>query len=269
MAAKVCLVTGASSGIGRATALELRQAGHIVYGAARRLQPMEELRQAGGHTVAMDITSEEGLGRVVRTVLDEQHRIDVLINNAGIGLPGALEDVPVERARHLFDVNVFGPARLTQLILPHLREQRSGTIVNVSSIAGEIALPLVGWYHASKHALEAYSDSLRQECKPFGIDVVLIQPGIIRTEFEEDMPRELRAASGGGPYGRLAEALARRAEKATKASAPAVVAKTIKRLLQSPTPKPRYPVGHLARTILALNKLLPDRTFDAMVTKID
>ncbi|MGN9838240.1 oxidoreductase [Nonomuraea sp. H19] len=269
MAAKVCLVTGASSGIGRATALELRKADHIVYGAARRLQRMDELRQAGGHAVAMDVISEEDLGRVVRTVLDEQHRIDVLINNAGIGLHGALEDVPVERARHLFDVNVFGPARLTQLVLPHLREQRSGTIVNVSSIAGEIALPLVGWYHASKHALEAYSDSLRQECKPFGIDVVLIQPGIIRTEFEEDTSRELRAVSGRGPYGKLAEAMASRAENVTKASEPAVVAKTIKRLLQSRKPKPRYPVGYLARTILALNKLLPDRTFDAMVTKID
>ncbi|MER7504259.1 oxidoreductase [Nonomuraea pusilla] len=269
MAAKVCLVTGASSGIGRATALELRRAGHVVYGAARRLGRMDELRQAGGHAVAMDVTSEEDLGRVVRTVLDEQHKIDVLINNAGIGLHGAIEDVPVERARQLFEVNVFGPARLTQLVLPHLRQQRSGTIVNVSSIAGEIALPLVGWYHASKHALEAYSDSLRQECGPFGIDVVLIQPGIIRTSFEEDAPRELRAVSGRGPYGQLAEAMASRAENATKASEPAVVAEKIKSLLESPKPKPRYPVGRLARTILALNRLLPDRAFDAMVTKLD
>ncbi|MFC5826029.1 oxidoreductase [Nonomuraea insulae] len=269
MAAKICLVTGASSGIGRATALELREAGHIVYGAARRVQRMDELRQAGGHPVAMDVTRDDDLDRVVRTVLDEQQRIDVLINNAGIGLHGALEDVPVERARHLFDVNVFGPARLIQLALPYLREQRSGTIVNVSSIAGEISLPLVGWYHASKHALESYSDSLRQECKPFGIDVVVIQPGIIKTEFEEDTPRELRAVSGRGPYAKLAESMASRAENATKASDPAVVAKTIRRLLESPKPRVRYPVGYLARTILALNKLLPDRTFDSMVTKID
>ncbi|MBB6350483.1 oxidoreductase [Nonomuraea muscovyensis] len=269
MAPKVCLVTGASSGIGRATALELREAGHIVYGAARRVRRMDELRQAGGHAVAMDVTSEDDVGRVVRAVLDQQHRIDALINNAGIGLHGALEDVPLDRARHLFEVNVFGPARLTQLVLPHMRERRSGTIVNVSSIAGEIALPLVGWYHSSKHALEAYSDSLRQECGPFGVDVALIQPGIIRTEFEREMPRELRAVSGRGPYRELAEAMANRAESAARASDPVVVAKTIRGLLESPRPRTRYPVGRLARTILTLNRLLPDRAFDAMVTKID
>jgi short-subunit dehydrogenase len=269
MAAKICLVTGASSGIGRATALELRRGGHIVYGAARRAGRMDELREAGGHALAMDVTSDDDLNRVVRTVLDERHRIDVLVNNAGAGLHGAIEDVPVQRARDLFEVNLFGPARLTQLVLPHMRERRSGTVVNVSSIAGEIALPLAAWYHASKHALEAYSDSLRQECRPFGVDVVVVQPGIIRTEFEEETPRELRTVSGGGPYGALAEAMASRAEATTKGSDPAVVARAIRKALESPRPKPRYPVGYLARTLLALNRLLPDRRFDALVTKLD
>ncbi|PZG49793.1 short-chain dehydrogenase/reductase [Spongiactinospora gelatinilytica] len=268
MAAKICLVTGASSGIGRATALELRRAGHVVYGAARRVQRMDDLRRAGGHAVAMDVTNEGDLDRVVRTILDEQRRIDVLINNAGIGLHGAIEDIPVDKARALFEVNLFGPARLTQLVLPHMRAQRSGTIVNVSSIAGEISLPLASWYHSSKHALEAYSDSLRQECLPFGIKVVVVQPGIIKTEFEDETPRELREVSGSGPYGRLAEAMASRAEGTHKASDPAVVAQTIRKVLGLRTPKPRYAVGYMAKTILTLNRLLSDRRFDAMVTKI-
>ncbi|MFF4414419.1 oxidoreductase [Streptosporangium sp. NPDC001559] len=267
MTPKICLVTGASSGIGRATALELRRAGHIVYGAARRVDRMTELRQAGGYALAMDVTREDDLGRVVDAVLNERHRIDVLVNNAGAGLHGAVEDVPVERARRLFEVNLFGPARLTQLVLPHMRERRSGTIVNVSSIAGEISLPLVAWYHASKHALETYSDSLRQECRSFGVHVVVVQPGIIRTEFEQDTPRELRETSGHGAYGALAESMASRAEGNTRGSAPAVVARTIRSAVESPRPKPRYPVGYLARTLLALNRILPDRAFDALVTK--
>ncbi|MFF5205058.1 oxidoreductase [Streptosporangium sp. NPDC000396] len=273
MKAKICLVTGASSGIGRATALELLRAGHIVYGAARRVERMDAIRAAGGHTMAVDVTNEADLERAVSTVLHEQRRIDVLMNNAGIGLHGAVEDVPIRQARDLFEVNLFGAARLTQLVLPHMREQGSGTIVNVSSIAGEISLPLGGWYHASKHAFEAYSDSLRQEVGPFGIDVVLIQPGIIRTEFEQETPRELRALSGRGAYRNLAEAMARRAEASFgergKASDPAVVAKAVRKVLESARPKPRYPVGYLARTILMLNRILPDRAFDRMVTKVD
>jgi short-subunit dehydrogenase len=130
----------------------------------------------------VDVTVEADLERAVQTIVEEQRRIDVLINNAGQGLYAAAEDMPLEEARHQFEVNLFGPARLTQLVLPHMRAQRSGRILNVSSMGGEIAFPLGAWYHASKHALEGYSDALRQEVKR-GIDVVLIQPGITRTEF--------------------------------------------------------------------------------------
>ncbi|WP_433260105.1 oxidoreductase [Actinosynnema sp. CS-041913] len=271
MAAKVCLVTGASSGIGHATALELLRAGHTVYGAARRVRKMDSIRAAGGHVLEMDVTDEEAVERAVDTVVGEQQRIDVLVNNAGIGLHGAIEDVPLAQARHQFEVNVFAPARLVQLVLPHLRAQGSGTIVNVSSIGGEIALPLGAWYYASKHALEAYSDTLRQEVKAFGVDVVLIQPGIIKTEFESGTARELREISGRGAYRRVAEAMARRAETElggdSKASDPVVVAKAIREAVESTRAKPRYAVGHLARTILLLNRLLPDRAFDRMVTR--
>lgn len=268
--ARTCLVTGASSGIGLATAIELLRAGHTVYGAARRVEKMAPLREAGGHVLTMDVTKEADLERVVRTVLEEQQRIDVLVNNAGVGLPGAIEDVPIEQARDLLEVNLFGPARLIQLILPHMREYRSGTIVNVSSMGGEIALPLGAWYYASKHALEAFSDTLRQEVGRFGIDVVLIQPGIIKTEFEKGTAQELRNVSGHGAYRNVAEAMAVQTEKMSGSdkigSAPAIVAAAIRTAIESQTPKPRYAVGYMAKLLLSLNRLLPDRLFDRIMT---
>jgi NADP-dependent 3-hydroxy acid dehydrogenase YdfG len=139
---KICLVTGASSGIGHATALDLLRVGYTVYGVARRVEKMDDLRAAGGHVLAMNIANEADIERVVKTILDEQGTIDVLVNNAGIGIHGAIEDIAIEQARNLFEVNLFGTARLTQLVLPHMRQQKSGTIINVSSIGGEIALPL-------------------------------------------------------------------------------------------------------------------------------
>ncbi len=186
---KAILITGASSGIGRAAALELLGAGHTVYAGARRVESMVSVGAAGGRLLPLDVTSEADLERVVQTILEEQGRIDVLVNNAGFGLYAAAEDVPLDDARYQLEVNLFGPARLIQLVLPHMREQRAGTIVNVSSMGGEITFPLGAWYHASKHALEAYSDALRQEVKGFGIHVVLVQPGIIRTSSAASAPR--------------------------------------------------------------------------------
>jgi short-subunit dehydrogenase len=269
-ARRTCLITGASSGIGHATALELIRAGHVVYGAARRVERMNDLRAAGGHVLGLDISDPAAIERAVRSVLDEQGHIDVLVNNAGLSLHGAVEDSSIDRARSVFEINLFGPARLTQLVLPQMRERGSGTIVNVSSIGGEIAAPLSAWYYASKHALEAYSDSLRQELRPFGVDVVIIQPGIIRTEFEKEMPRELLAVSGRGAYRGLAEKMAAKAETAmgpgTKASDPLVIARAIRAAVETASPKPRYAVGYLATVMLLLNRLLPDRAFDRLVS---
>ncbi|NRQ31170.1 SDR family NAD(P)-dependent oxidoreductase [Nonomuraea sp. NN258] len=268
---KICLITGASAGIGLATALDLVKAGHVVYGAARRVERMEPLRAAGGHPIALDVTDEAAAARAVATVLDAEGRIDVLVNNAGTAAHGATEEVPMERARRVFEVNLFGLAHLTRLVLPHMRERRSGTIVNVSSIAGEIALPLGAWYYASKHALEAYSDSLRQEMRPFGVRVVLVRPGIIRTEFEQDTPRELRETSGHGPYAELAERFAAKTEQSfggkVRASDPAVVARAIAGIVESADPKPRYAVGYMAKTLLRLNRILPDRAWDKLMTR--
>ncbi|SEN55897.1 oxidoreductase [Nonomuraea pusilla] len=271
MAAKVCLITGASSGIGHATALELLRAGHVVYGAARRVGRMAAIDEAGGRALPVDVTEEEHLQRAVRTVLDEQGRIDVLVNNAGAVLHGAVEDTPLTMARDEFEVNLFAPARLVQLVLPHMRRQESGTIVNVSSVGGELAFPLGAWYYASKHALEAFSDTLRMETGPFGIDVVVIQPGIIRTGFEAETPRQLREISGHGAYGVMAEAMARVAEapaghQSDQATDPAVVATTIRQAIEADRPQTRYVVGWQAEALLNLRRTLSDRDFDAAVT---
>ncbi len=264
------LITGASSGIGRAAALELLRAGHTVYGSARRLESIAAIGSAGGRVLQLDVTVEADLERAVQTIVKEQRRIDVFINNAGQGLYAAAEDMPLEEARHQFEVNVFGPARLTQLVLPHMRAQRSGRILNVSSMGGEIAFPLGAWYHASKHALEGYSDALRQEVKRFGIDVVLIQPGITRTEFGDVTVRALREHSGRGAYRELAETLARNTEtrygQNSRASDPTVVAKAIRKAVESARPKPRYPVGYLARPLIAMNRFLPARVFDRITS---
>lgn len=267
---KIVLITGASSGIGRATALELLRAGHTVYGGARRVESLGGVTAAGGHALAMDVTSDEDRQRAVETVLGQQGRIDVLVNNAGFGLYGAAEDVPLDRARYQLEVNLFGPARLIQLVLPYLRRQRSGTIVNVSSMGGEITFPLGAWYHASKHALEAYSDALRQEVRRFGVEVVLVQPGLIRTEFGDVTAGGVRELSGHGPYHDLAEGLATSTETLYRAdgraSDPAVVAATIRKAVESTSPRARYPVGYMARPLLALNRFLPARLFDRVAS---
>ncbi len=268
MEGKVCLVTGASAGIGRAIALELLRAGHTVYGAARRVPKMDELVAAGGRALAMDARDGGQLDHAVAAVVEEQERIDVLVNNAGTVLHGSIEEVPLEAARDVFEVNVIAPARLTQLVLPHMRSRGSGLIVNVSSIGGEIALPLGAWYYASKHALEAFSDTLRMEVARFGIDVVIVQPGIIATGFEDDTPAQLRAYSGDGPYGPMAEAMARKSEEGIEeASSPEVVAAAVREAVEAERPATRYAVGWLAEKLLGLNRELPDLDWDAIATR--
>ena len=173
---KVALVTGASSGIGRAAAMHLRAAGFIVYGVARRTHRMQELEKQGVKTLAMDVTDEESATLGIEQILTQTGRIDVLVNSAGYGSYGAVEDVPIEEARRQFEVNLFGAARLIQLVLPGMRARRSGTIVNITSMGGKIYTPFGAWYHATKFAFEALSDCLRIETKGFGIDVVIIEP---------------------------------------------------------------------------------------------
>lgn len=198
MNSKVALVTGASSGIGAATALKLKSLGYTVYAAARRVDRMRDLAKAGINVLALDVTDDASMQAGIDSIISMSGRIDVLVNNAGYGSYGAVEDVSLQEARTQFDVNVFGAVRLIQLALPHMRRNRSGTIVNITSMGGKIHTPLGAWYHGTKFALEAISDCLRMEVQPFGIDVVVVEPGGIKTEWAGIAANKLLEVSGNG-----------------------------------------------------------------------
>ncbi|MEZ2390326.1 oxidoreductase [bacterium RCC_150] len=268
---KVALVTGASSGIGADTALRLKEAGFTVYGVARRVARMEELERQGVRILPLDVTSSESIHETVDRIISESGRIDVLVNNAGYGSYGSIEDVPLEEARQQMEVNVFGLASLTQYVLPHMRAQRSGTIINISSMGGKMVTPLGGWYHASKFAVEALSDALRLESSQYGIRTVVIQPGSIRTEWGEIAARKLReTAHATGAYveqsERVSKTLAASSQpNARNTSGPEVIGKTIVKAALSRNPRTRYKVGFGAAPILFLRWLLPDRAFDRII----
>ena len=209
MSSKVAIVTGASAGIGEATAAALLAHGYRVYAGARRVDRMQPLADAGAVVRSLDVTDEASMTGFVAEVLAAEGRVDVLVNNAGYGSYGALEDVPIDEARRQFEVNVFGLARMTQLVLPTMRAQREGYVVNISSIGGKIWEPLGSWYHATKFAVEGLSDSLRMELKPHGVHVVVIEPGAIATEWRGISAEHALGASGDGPYAAQAAALTR------------------------------------------------------------
>jgi short-subunit dehydrogenase len=193
----------------------------------------------------------------------------VLINNAGYAIYGSVEETSIEDARRQFEVNLFGLARLTQLVLPHLRAQKRGTIINISSMGGKMYTPLGAWYHATKHALEGWSDSLRLELAPFNINVVIIEPGLIRTEFGEVMMQPLLDRSGAGPYRSMAQSVAAASNdsyaKPDAASPPSVITDLILQAIRSPKPKTRYAGGKMAKPLLFMRWLLSDRLFDRAV----
>ncbi len=270
MHTKIALITGASSGIGESTALHLAELGFTVYAAARRVDRMASLADAGIHVVATDLTDDAAIVALVDRVITAEGRIDVLVNNAGYGSYGALEDVPLAEGRRQLEVNVFALARLTQLVLPHMRAQHDGTVVNISSIGGKIWEPLGTWYHASKFAVEGLSDSLRAETAEFGIKVVVIEPGVIRSEWAGISADTLDAASVGSAYGTQATKLAanyRRVNDDRLASPPIVVARAIGRAVQAKRPRTRYAVGGGAPMILLAKRLLPDRAFDGFIRR--
>ncbi|MFI9462692.1 oxidoreductase [Streptomyces xiamenensis] len=270
MPTKTALVTGASSGIGEATALKLRELGFTVYGAARRTDRLRSLAERDIRPLTMDVTDEDSLRAGVDRIVTDTGRIDALINIAGYGSYGALEDVPMDEARRQFEVNVFGALRLTQLVLPHMRAQRAGTIVNITSMGGKIYTPLGGWYHGTKFALEALSDCLRLEAKPFGIDVVVIEPGGIATEWGAIAADKLEEASGNGPYQPQAQAVAsslRSEANAKRNSPPSVIADAIGKAVTARRPKTRYATGFGAKPLISLRRVLPDRAFDSVISR--
>ena len=267
---KTALITGASAGIGKATAERLLKDGYTVYVAARRIEKMRDLEALGATALAMDITKEDQVVAAVERIRAEQGGVDVLVNNAGFGMYGAMEDTSLDDARYQFDVNLFGLARLTQLVLPYMREQRAGKIVNVSSIGGKIYTPLGSWYHATKHALEGWSDCLRLEVQPFGIDVVIVEPGAIQTEFGDVMVAPMIERSGDGPYAQqthaLADAVTREMGKGN-ASPPGVIADVIAKAITQRRPRTRYAAGKYARMLLTMRSWLSDRAFDRLLLR--
>jgi NAD(P)-dependent dehydrogenase (short-subunit alcohol dehydrogenase family) len=263
---KVVLLTGASAGIGEATAILLQVAGYTVYAAARRVDRMKHLKKEGIQILKLDVSEEESMQTAVSTILQREGQIDVLINNAGYGSYGAMEDVPIEEARYQFEVNIFGLARLTQLVLPHMRSRRQGKIINVSSIGGSFGEPHGVWYHASKYAVEGLSDSLRMELKQFNIDVVIIKPGAINTEWMGIARDNLLQVSKNTAYAGLAQKHAEVYSKLNgKGSHPNVIAKAILKACKARKPKTRYIVGDKACLIMGMRKILSDKMFDRMM----
>jgi NAD(P)-dependent dehydrogenase (short-subunit alcohol dehydrogenase family) len=263
---EVAIVTGASSGIGEACARRLHEAGFLVHAVARRTDRMAELADMGVRTRRADVTVDADLVGLVDDVLAETGRVDVLVNNAGYGSYGALEDVPMAEARRQLEVNVVALARMTQLVLPAMRAQRRGRIVNISSMGGRFGEPMGAWYHATKFAVEGLSDSLRMEVAPFGVDVVVVQPGSISTEWGPIAAEQLLEVSGSGAYAeqavRSATVLRRQTDGRPTGSSPDVVARAVVHAATTRRPRTRYRVGAYAKPVTLARKLLPDRVWD-------
>jgi NAD(P)-dependent dehydrogenase (short-subunit alcohol dehydrogenase family) len=267
----VALVTGGSSGIGERTALRLREAGFTTYAVARRVDRMASLADAGVTTFGMDVTDDASMTGGIDRIIGEHGRIDVLVNNAGYGSYGAVENVPIDEARRQFEVNVFGLARLTQLVTPGMRVRGDGRIINVSSVGGKFYEPLGAWYHATKFAVEGFSDSLRLELAPYGIRVVIVEPGPIRTEWNTIARDGLVENSAGTAYEEQAEAVRARMESGDGpmlSSGPDVVGRKIVKAATARRPRTRYPVGRGAGSVVRARRLLPDRALDAVIGRL-
>jgi NAD(P)-dependent dehydrogenase (short-subunit alcohol dehydrogenase family) len=270
---KAVLITGCSTGIGRATARRLSRAGHTVYATARRAESVADLaRDDGCRALTLDVTDEASMRAAVEQIEKDAGAVGVLINNAGYGSEGPVEEIPMEEVRRQFETNVFGLARLCQLVLPGMRRQRFGRIVNVSSMGGRLTLPGGGFYHATKYAVEALSDALRFEVRGFGVDVIVIEPGAIKTEFGPTAIAKIDAsAPTGSPYAGFRDALKQGIRDlydgplARIAAEPEDVAKAIERAVTARRPRTRYVITIAARAMIAARRMLPDRGWDALM----
>ena len=268
---KAVLITGCSTGIGRATAERLAANGMTVYATARKESAVEDLKTKGCKTLALDVTDERSMERAVEKVVEADGAVGTLINNAGYSQSGALESVPMDSVRRQFETNVFGLLRMCQLVLPGMREQRWGRIVNLSSIGGKIVFPGGGVYHGTKHAVEAFSDALRWEVADFGVKVVIIEPGLIKTEFGNTAAGSIDEAKGEGPYAKFnamvgsATQGAYEGPMAMLGGGPETVAKKIEKAITSRRPKIRYRVTPSAHMILNTGAVLTDRGWDRFV----
>lgn len=269
---QVVLITGCSTGIGRATAEHLAAKGWTVYATARRLDAVRDLEAKGCRTLALDVCDEASMQQAVAAVESEHGAVGVLVNNAGYGLEGAFEEVPMEEVRRQFETNVFGLARMTQLVLPGMRRQGWGKIVNMSSMGGRMTLPGGGFYHATKYAVEALSDALRFEVREFGIDVILVEPGAIKTEFGSTAIQNVtKVAQAGSPYADFNAQVATKIQEAYEgpmaalAAGPEAVASVVETAISASRPRTRYLVTAGAHLLVGLRQWLPDRWFDAFL----
>ncbi len=269
---KAVLITGCSTGIGRATARRLARAGHTVYATARRRESVADLAGDGCRVLALDVTNEASMRAAVERVEKDEGAVGALVNNAGYGSEGPVEEIPMEEVRRQFETNVFGLARMCQLVLPGMRRQGFGRIVNVSSMGGRMTLPGGGFYHASKYAVEALSDALRFGVRGFGVDVVIIEPGTIKTEFGNTAVDKVDAsASAESPYAHFRDVLKQQIRSAYEgpmrmlAGESEDVAKVIERAITARRPRTRYIITAGARVLLNLRRVLPDRGFDAFL----
>jgi len=268
---KAVLVTGCSTGIGRATAEHLASKGWNVYATARKLESIADLEAKGCKLLALDVCDESSMQAAVGAVEQAEGAVGVLVNNAGYSQSGAVESVPLDQVRRQFETNVFGLVRMVQLVLPGMRRQRWGKIVNISSMGGKLTFPGGGFYHGTKHAVEAISDALRWEVRGFGIDVVVIEPGLIKTQFGETAVGSIDGAAEDGPYAKFNEAVGTatagvyEGPMARLGAGPDAVAKKIEKAISARRPKTRYPVTASARLAMTQRKLLTDRMWDAML----
>jgi NAD(P)-dependent dehydrogenase (short-subunit alcohol dehydrogenase family) len=270
-AEKVAIVTGASSGIGKAAAMNFLEMGYTVHAVARRLHAMKEIEAKGGTPHQVDLRQAREITSFVDEVIAASGRVDVLVNSAGYGFFGAVEDVPMAAAREQIEVNLFAVAQLIQSVLPVMRKQRSGKILNVSSTGGKSATPMGGWYHASKFALEGLSDSLRNEVRPFGIDVVVVEPGGVKTEWGGIMVENMMQTSGAGPYKLMAERirdLTSGKQVESMSATPKEIGDLIARVAETDRPKARYVAPVHAKVLLFMHWLLSDRAFDWVTAKM-
>lgn len=272
---KAVLITGCSSGIGRATALRLAGAGWIVYASARKLESIVDLEAAGCRLLPLDVTDAESIAAAVGVVEDAEGAVGVLVNNAGYGLHGAVETTEMDEVRTQFETNFFGLVDLTRRVLPGMRAQGWGRIVNMSSMGGRFTFPGGAFYHASKHAVESMSDALRFEVAPFGVDVVVIEPGLIKTDFGDTAISTVdKTEVDGGPYGFFNQSVMLKingaynsGKLANTASSPDAVAKVVERAISARRPRTRYVVTAGARILIATRRLLPDRAWDSLLRR--
>jgi NAD(P)-dependent dehydrogenase (short-subunit alcohol dehydrogenase family) len=266
---KSVLITGCSSGIGKATALRLAEKGYKVWATARKRESLAELSAKGCRTLSLDVLNEASMEAAVRAVEAEDGAVGILINNAGYSQSGAIESVPMDKVRAQFETNVFGAVRLTQLVLPRMRAQRWGRVVNLSSMGGKLVFPGGGFYHATKYAIEAISDALRFEVRGFGVAVVLVEPGLIKSGFSEAAVSAMHPSATDDPYAAFHEAVARATKESYEkgplarfTGVPDDVAKVVQKAIEADKPKARYTVSGSAKILLTQRKLLSDRTWD-------